>query len=162
MPKFPRSFAFAPPGNDPFAFKPRKAIPHEFVLDALAPLAPVTRSMFGCLAVYVEDRIVLALRDKHDHTADNGVWLATSEEHHESLRGEFPHLRSIQVFGKPVTAWQVLSADAPDFEEAALRVCELIMARDPRIGKVPKRRVSGHKGTNPAKRVRSRKTTTSV
>jgi hypothetical protein len=46
-------------------------------------------------------------------------------------------MRSIQVFGKKVTGWQVLPADAPDFEEAALHACELIVARDPRIGKVP-------------------------
>jgi hypothetical protein len=38
-----------------------------------------------------------------------------------------------------VTGWQVLPADAPDFEEGALRACELVVARDPRIGKVPKR-----------------------
>jgi hypothetical protein len=31
-------------------------------------------------------------------------------------------MRSIQVFGKMVTGWQVLPADAKDFEEAALRV----------------------------------------
>ena len=142
MPKPPRFSALLPPEGDPFAAKPRKAIPHEFVLDALSPLAPETRSMFGCLAIYVEDQIVLALRDKRDHFADNGVWLATSEEHHESLHRDFPTLRSIQVFGKPITAWQILPADAPDFEEAALRVCELITARDPRIGKVPKRRTS--------------------
>jgi hypothetical protein len=49
-------------------------------------------------------------------------------------------MRSIQVFRKKVTGWQVLPADAPDFEEAALRACELIVARDPRIGKVPKLR----------------------
>jgi len=96
--------------------------------------------MFGCLAVYVEDKIVLVLRDKRDETADNGVWLATTEEHHESLRREFPNMRSIQVFGKEVTGWQVLPSDAPNFEEAALRACELIVARDPRIGKVPGRR----------------------
>jgi hypothetical protein len=93
--------------------------------------------MFGCLAVYVEDKIVLILRDKRDDTADNGVWLATTEEYHESLRREFPNMRSIQVFGKEVTGWQVLPADASDFEEAALRACELVVARDPRIGKVP-------------------------
>jgi hypothetical protein len=53
-------------------------------------------------------------------------------------------MRSIQVFGKEVTGWQVLPADAADFEEAALRACELIAARDPRIGKVPEsRRSSG-------------------
>lgn len=103
--------------------------------------------MFGCLAVYVEDRIVLILRDKINQTADNGVWLATTEEHHQSLRLEFPSLRSIDILGmktlgkngsdKKVTGWQVLPADAPDFEEAALRACELVLAGDPRIGKVP-------------------------
>ena len=38
----------------------------------------------------------------------------------------------------------MLPVDAPGFEEAALRACELIVARDPRIGKVPgARRASG-------------------
>lgn len=96
--------------------------------------------MFGCLAVYVEDKIVLVLRDKPTSKADNGVWLATTVEHHESLRREFPRMRSIGLFGKKVTNWQVLPADAPDFEEAALRACELILEGDQRIGKIPKRR----------------------
>ena len=126
-----------PPHDALPAIKRRKAIPHEFVLEAIASLSPHTRSMFGCLAVYIGVRIVLILRDRRDSAADNGVWLATSEEHHASLRRDFPNMRSIQVFGKPVTGWQVLPADAPDFEEAALLACELILARDPRIGKVP-------------------------
>ncbi len=93
--------------------------------------------MFGCLAVYVEDKIVLVLRDRPTASADNGVWLATTEEHHTSLRREFPSLRSIGVLGKGVTGWQVLPADSPDFETGALRACELVLARDPRIGKIP-------------------------
>ena len=126
---------------------PRKAVPYEFVLDAIALLSPRTRPMFGCLAVYVGDKIVLILRDKSDASADNGVWLATTREHHESLRREFPNMRSIRVLGKEVTGWQVLPADAPDFEEAALRACELIMTMDPRIGKLPAaRRSSGSAG----------------
>ena len=133
--------------NDaPFAVKQRKPVPHEFVLEAIAPLSPRTRSMFGCLAVYVEDKIVFALRDKHENTADNGVWLATMKEHHESLRREFSSMRSIQVFGSDVTGWQILPADAPDFEEEALRACELVLAGDPRIGKVPKARRSAGSG----------------
>jgi hypothetical protein len=120
--------------------KPRKVVPFEFVLDAIALLSPRTRSMFGCLAIYVEDKIVLILRDKGDGSSDNGVWLATTKEQHESLRREFPNMRAIQGLGKEVTGWQVLPADAPDFEEAALRACELIMAMDPRIGKVPARK----------------------
>jgi hypothetical protein len=117
--------------------KPRKPVPYAFVLDALAGLSPETRPMFGCLAVYVGNKIVLILRDKGGPHPDNGVWLATTKPHHASLRGEFPNLRSIGALGKGITGWQVLPADAADFEEAAMRACELIIARDPRIGKIP-------------------------
>ncbi|HXY50092.1 MAG TPA: hypothetical protein VEI01_11615 [Terriglobales bacterium] len=137
MPKPHHATPILPAGDAILPFKQRKPVPHEFVLDAIASLSPYTRPMFGCLAVYVKDKIVLILRDKREKTADNGLWLATTEEHHESLHREFPNLRSIQVLGKPVTGWQVLPADAPDFEEAALRACELVLAGDPRIGKVP-------------------------
>jgi hypothetical protein len=134
---------FPSPGDKGFVITQRRAVPHEFVLEAISSLSPWTRPMFGCLAVYVEEKIVLILRDKQDHPADNGVWLATTPEHHESLRREFPAMRSIQVLGKRVTGWQVLPADAADFEEAAMRACELIVTGDPRIGKVPgKRRAS--------------------
>jgi hypothetical protein len=128
--------------DDPlFRQKPRKRVPHEFVLEALADLEPRTNPMFGCLAVYVGEKIVMILRDKRDNTAaDDGVWLATTKDHHESLRREFPNMRSIAVFGKKVTGWQVLPADAADFETAALRACELVIAQDERIGKVPKRK----------------------
>jgi hypothetical protein len=60
-------------------------------------------------------------------------------------------MRSIQVLGQGVTGWQVLPVDAPDFEEAALRACEIILAKDPRIGKVPgARRTSGSRATKAA------------
>ena len=148
----PRRRSKALPLDDPFLVKPRKAVPHEFVLDALAPLSPHTRPMFGCLAVYVGEKIVLILRNKGEAAADNGVWLATTEEHHQSLRQEFPNMRSIGMFGKEVTGWQVLPADAPDFEEAALRACDLILARDSRIGKVPGIRVRRKPEANKARK----------
>ncbi len=141
-----------------FAGKQRKPIPHEFVLDAIAPLSPRTRPMFGCLAVYIQDKIVLILRnkdkDKRDQAADNGVWLATTKEHHQSLRRDFPNMRSIKVLtknalGKKATSWQVLPSDAPDFEEAALRACDLVLAGDPRIGKVPGARPTPKSKTKP-------------
>jgi len=137
MSKSRRNTASLPLDDTLVAVKQRKPVPHEFVLDAIASLSPTTRPMFGCLAVYVQEKIVLILRDKPGLTADNGVWLATTEEHHQSLRRDFPNMRSIQVLGKKVTGWQVLPADAQNFEEAALHACELILARDPRIGKVP-------------------------
>ena len=120
--------------------------------------------MFGCLAVYVEDKIILILRDKREPAADNGVWLATTGEHHQSLKHEFPNLRSIEVLskdapsqdppGRKVTGWQVIPAEAQDFEEAALRACELVLAGDPRIGKVPgERRARKSEPKNAAKTV---------
>ena len=158
--------------------KRRKVVPHEFVLEALAKVSPKTRAMFGCLAVYVGEEIVMILRDKKSETKseakkgktprgtregmicraptsvseDNGVWLATTAEHHESLQREFPNMRSIRMFGKKVTGWQVLPADAADFEEAALRACDLVGAKDARIGKVPKGRRSSGAGKEARKR----------
>ena len=73
----------------------RQTIPHAFVLDALSPASPYTRPMFGCLAVYVKEKIVLILRDRSDESQDNGVWLATTPEYHASLRRDFPTMRSI-------------------------------------------------------------------
>jgi len=138
-----------------FGIKVRKRPPYEFVLDALASISPWTRPMFGCVAVYVEDKIVLVLRDKQTSPVDNGVWIATTKEHHESLLREFPSMRSIRVLGKEVTGWQVVPADAEDFEEAALRACELIVAGDTRIGKVPaSRRLAQSRGKASAKIVK--------
>ena len=122
---------------DVFNAKPRKAPPYEFVLDAIAHLNPRTNPMFGCLAVYVRKKIVFVLREK-EGSRDNGVWLATTVAHHESLRKDFPNMRSIGVLGKAITGWQLLPSDAPDFEQSALRACEFVGASDPRIGKVPK------------------------
>ena len=140
MPKPRPNKGFLRPDDRIFPVKQRKAVPFEFVLDALADLPTETRTMFGCLAIYLGDKIVLILRDRREPPADNGVWLATTEEHHQSLAREFPSMRSIQLFGNKITGWQVLPADAADFEQAALHACELIVARDPRIGKVPKSR----------------------
>ncbi|MBZ5602084.1 MAG: hypothetical protein LAO79_07250 [Acidobacteriia bacterium] len=123
-----------------FAPKVRKHAPHQFVLDAIEHLSPATRPMFGCLAVYLQEKIVFILRDRPRAPQDNGLWIATTIEHHASLRRDFPNLRSIGVLGKDVTGWQILPADAPDFEEAALRACAMVEARDPRIGKIPKAR----------------------
>ncbi len=118
--------------------KARKRVPLAFVLEALAEVEPRTNPMFGCLAVYVGERIVLILRDRPKFPKDNGVWMATTPEHHESLRAEFPNMRSVGLLGKKITGWQVLGVDTPDFEQAALRACELVVKGDARIGKVPK------------------------
>jgi hypothetical protein len=155
----PRRSDRNPAGPEILSGERRKSPPFEFVLDALIRMSPTTKSMFGCLAVYVDEKIVLILRDRAESPVDNGVWLATTAEHHASLRREFPRMRSIRLFGTEVTHWQVLPADAPDFEEMAGRACELIRARDPRIGKVPKRRrTSGlpRAASKPARKTRGK------
>jgi predicted DNA-binding protein (MmcQ/YjbR family) len=119
----------------------RRRVPFDFVLEAISELGPLTKPMFGCTAVYIEEKIVFILRDRRSSARDNGVWVATTAEHHASLRRELPSLRSIAAFGRSgETGWQVLPAEDDRFEEQATRACELVLARDPRIGKTPKPR----------------------
>jgi hypothetical protein len=114
-----------------------KTIPFQFVLENLDRMNPIVKPMFGCHAVYVGDKITLILRQKENAEADNGVWIATTHEHHASLKKVFPSMRPIHVFGEK-GGWQNIPEDAEDFEESVFSVCELILKNDPRIGKVPK------------------------
>lgn len=117
-----------------------KTIPFDFVLEQLYSVAPVVKPMFGCHAVYVKEKIVLMLRNKEDFPDDNGVWIATATEHHESLRRNFPSMRPIGMFDGKITGWQNLPYEAGDFEESVIEACDLILKKDIRIGKVPKPR----------------------
>ena len=119
--------------------KKLNTIAFEFVLEQLYSANPITKPMFGCHAVYVGNKIVLILRKKGVSETDNGVWIATTHEHHPSLRGDFPSMRTIAVFGTE-SGWQNLPEDAPDFEEAVIKVCSFILKADHRIGKIPKPR----------------------
>ena len=135
----------------------KKPIPHDFILEQLDSLSLHAKPMFGCTAVYVGERIVLILRERKDYVADNGVWLATEPEHHASVREQFPSLRPIGMFdGK--TSWLNLPAEASDFEESVLTMCELATKRDPRIGKIPdskkKKKPAASKKATPKKPVK--------
>ena len=89
---------------------------------------------------------MMILRNKKgSHEEDNGIWLSTKKEHHDSLKKIFPSMRSIQVLGYGETNWQILPVDADDFEESAIKVCSLILKNDPRIGNVPKARKKSSK-----------------
>lgn len=116
------------------------SIPFNFVLEYLSSAHVVIRPMFGCHAIYMSNKIVLILRNKKDFAKDNGVWLATTLEHHESLKSDFPSMRSISLFGNGLSGWQNLPVDADDFEELTIKACRLILKGDHRIGKVPKPR----------------------
>jgi hypothetical protein len=117
-----------------------KRIPFDFVLEQLYSVNPVVKPMFGCYAVYVQNKIVLILRNKESFNQDNGVWLATNYEHHEALHKDFPSMRSIKLFGGNDSGWQNLPYEAADFEEAVIKACSLILKGDQRIGKKTKSR----------------------
>ena len=116
-----------------------KNIPFDFLFDDLIPLDIVVKPMFGMWAVYLNEKILLMLRDREDFTETNGVWIATTQEHHDSLKKELPSLQSISNYkmGLKETEWQLLPADSNDFEEAVRKVCELIKRNDQRIGRAP-------------------------
>jgi hypothetical protein len=116
-----------------------KKIPFDFVLEKLLPLTPEVKMMFGCYAVYVGEKIMLILRNRESHTEDNGIWIATTPQHHISLKKQLP-LRSIAVFGPGETGWQLLPEDENEFEQNAIEICELILNNDERIGKIPKKK----------------------
>ena len=117
-----------------------KNIPFPFILDYLLPVEPRINPMFGCYGVYVDEQIVFIMRNRDTHTDCNGLWIATSREHHKSLKKIFPSLTSVSVLneGSRETAWQMLPADSDDFETAAIAACELVLKGDKRIGKIPK------------------------
>lgn len=117
----------------------RPSIPYRFALDYLT-IDYTVRPMFGCFAVYTGGRICLIFRKRRDHPSLNGIWLATSKEHHASLKHDFPSLRSIDLLGRPPTNWQMVPERAADFEASAIRACELVTRGDRRIGKIPSRR----------------------
>lgn len=97
--------------------------------------------MFGCYAIYHGERMLLILRDKKEHAADNGVWVAIAAEHLPSLKNIFPKLRSVRLLGgKRPTVWQNLPKSSGDFEESVVEVCEMILKGDARIGKIPLRK----------------------
>lgn len=128
----------------------RRTIPFEFVLDCLGPLAFTVKPMFGMWAIYVDQKIVLILKQKNDNPDTNGVWIATYKEHHKSLKNEFPSLHSISSssIGIDETEWQVLPIDTEDFETSVRKVCELIKHNDSRVGRIPKPRQTRSKAKN--------------
>jgi hypothetical protein len=110
-----------------------KKIPFSFVLEELDSLSPVVKPMFGGALVYIGEKMMLFFRDLEKDPQENGVWLATTVEAYRSLAAEFPSAPTkIEINQSP---WLRLPSASPDFEQQALRACEMILAGDPRIGR---------------------------
>ncbi len=116
-----------------------REIPFDFILDYLLPIETTVKPFFGMFAIYSGERLLLMLRERENQPEMNGIWIATAKGGQESLKKEMPALRTFSGLKEKdsVTGWQMIPAAADDFEETAIRVCELIARRDPRIGKIP-------------------------
>ena len=49
-------------------------IPFDFILDYLHPNDVVTKPMFGCFSLYINNKICFFLRDRDDKKELNGIW----------------------------------------------------------------------------------------
>ena len=110
--------------------------PFDFVLDYL-PAGINVKKMFGMHYIYLGKRILMILRKSQREPEWNGVWIATSRTHHESLKNEVSALGAFFLDDNDRHSnWLLLKDDAENFEGDAIKVCELIAHGDPRIGKV--------------------------
>lgn len=111
--------------------------PFPFVLEELSAIRPIVKRMFGFTSVYLDDKLLCSLRDSVKQPGSNGMWLYTTTEHIESLAREFPQLSKRQLWRSRAgnKAWVVLAARLEEFEEYALKACELILNGDQRIGR---------------------------
>lgn len=99
--------------------------------------------MFSGFAVYIGDKICCMLRDHPKSPQDNGVWLVLSDAANPAdpaLRREFPSLREIELLRGKIGHWLLIPSDSSSFESEALHACDLLLHRDPRLGRIPESR----------------------
>ena len=114
----------------------KKQVPFPFVLEELVSLRPTIKLVFGFTYVYLDEKLLVALRDSVKQSGSNGIWVFTTTEHLDSLGKEFPQLPRRQLWRSGKNAWVILASRLEDFEEYAFKVCELILKGDRRIGRV--------------------------
>ena len=120
------------------SLQPKKKVPFSFVLDELDSLAVVLKPMFGSVMVYLNEKMVLFLCERDEKPFQKGIWVATTPEHFESLAGELSLPLNEQPSKMGNSSWLPIPAEAAEFERQVLRVCELILNGDPRVGHLPK------------------------
>ena len=124
----------------------KSTVPFPFVIDELFSLRPTIKHAFGFTYLYLDDRLLCGLRDSTKQPGSNGMWLFTTTEHVESLATEFPQLSRRYLWRSGKNAWVILPARLGDFEEYALRACELILNGDRRIGRLTRGRSATSQG----------------
>lgn len=114
-----------------------KPIPYDFLLDYL-PASIIVKPAIGMFYIYFDSKIVLIFRKVGKNLQHNGIWISTQKQYHASLKTDITALTDF-VFDEGDnfdTSWLLLPDGDDDFETAATQLCELVSARDERIGKV--------------------------
>src|SRR5580698_3705257 len=109
-----------------------KKFEHEWIFDAFAEHPTFfTKSMFGCLAVYLFERQMLLLVEptKSGRWNWHGVLICTDYEQHASLQAEFPALLPHEVLRK----WLFIGSTHEDFEPTMEAVAARVVSNDPRF-----------------------------
>ena len=110
-------------------------IPYDFILNELFELDPFVKKMFGTHSIYIGEKIYFALRESEKKPIDNGIWIATNRQHHDTLFQMFDSLRYFETI--PMKKWILLPADADDFEEVGMALCEMVKENHPAVGTIP-------------------------
>lgn len=132
----------------------KKRPPYDFILEELGEHVTDIKPMFGAYGIYHQNKILMILRKKEKFDRDTGMWLGVVNEYVTDIKKEIPELRDLEMFGTAPTAWQVLGEELENFETVAYQICELILKNDPRIGRIPKRKLK----SSPRKKVQKKKT----
>ena len=113
----------------------RRVNRHRWLFESLEDLPGfVEKRMFGALAGYLNDLLVLVLCDSDEPW--RGVMVPAERENHAALIAAFPALSPHPILGK----WLYLPEAAATFERDAEQIVERIHRLDPLIGTVPVRK----------------------
>jgi hypothetical protein len=92
------------------------------------------KPMFGCLAVYLHGRLMIALTSGEEPW--NGLLIPTEHQFHDAIMKEFQDVVQHSVLKK----WLYLPEAIEDFETVASDIVDAIRMNDQRFGVEPKER----------------------
>jgi hypothetical protein len=116
-----------------------KTFDNEWILEAFAGRSTFfTKRMFGGLAAYVHERLMLVLVEptKTGRWKWHGVLIGTDHEHHASIRADFPALAPHGFLRK----WLYIDSSDRTFEPTMEAVARRMARNDPRFGVVSRAR----------------------
>jgi hypothetical protein len=114
-----------------------KGFDNEWICDAFATHHSFfTKRMFGGLAVYVFERLMLVLVEptRTGRWTWHGVLVCTERDHHAGIVRDFPAVAPHDVLRK----WLFIDSSHPDFEPTMERMARAVARNDPRFGVAPR------------------------